>query len=350
MRFHETSMKRQSTFDVGQCSLWAFEVEVPLDDAVDQQARSMIAQRSAMAKIQEKLVALALGLLLGVPGPARADVNNFDFTTIDVPDSTSTAANGNSTHEIAGQFDDVGGNTHGFVLRGGVGGLYTTVDKPGASLTIINGISTNGQLAGTYQDPPPGSGFHAYFWSKGIFTTLDPPGSIRSQGGFLNAQGQVVGTYRTQIVGTNEQRRHGFIWSKGVFTTFNVPNDHPILGTVAFGINDPGQIVGDYVDTDGTRHGFLLSGGVYTTLDPPGSSFTVAEGINNAGVIVGTYIDADGQHGFVFSRNVYTRIDVPNSTGTAVLSINARGEIVGFYGTSDDPEAPTHGFVGTPAR
>jgi uncharacterized membrane protein len=87
----------------------------------------------------------------------------------------------------------------------------------------------------------------------------------------------------------------------------------------------------------------------------PGAFLTVAQGINNAGVIVGLYVDdvAFNTHGFVFSRNVYTLINVPNSTATTVFSINAQGEIVGSYSTSDnpdDPEAPTHGYVGTPAR
>jgi probable HAF family extracellular repeat protein len=183
---------------------------------------------------------------------------------------------------------------------------------------------------------------HAYFSSPGSFTTLDPPGDLRSQGGFINAQGQVVGTYRDQ-----NSKRHGFIWRNGVFTNLqiNVPGDHPLLGTVALGINDPGQVVGDYVDaTTGVRHGFLLSQGVYKALDPPGSSLTVVEGINDAGVIVGFYRDAvRKEHGFVLSQGVYTTIDVPNSTRTDVFSINARGQIVGNY---DDANGVTHGFVG----
>ena len=63
--------------------------------------------------------------------------------------ATSTAANGNSTHEIAGQFVDADGNTHGFVLSKGV---FTTIDVPDAGLTSVNGISANGRLAGTYED------------------------------------------------------------------------------------------------------------------------------------------------------------------------------------------------------
>jgi uncharacterized membrane protein len=332
-------MKGQLAYGVSGDSRWGFEVKGRLDDAEKWQARSVIACQDATPKIQKKLIALALSLLLGFPGLARADFT-FNFTTIDVPGASRTAANANSTNAIAGEYDDAGGITHGFILRGGV---YTTFNASApndvVSSTVINGINAAGRLAGTYMGT---SRSHAFFWSQGVLTTLDPSGSTRSQGGFLNAQDQVVGTYRDA-----NDKRHGFLWSKGNFTTFNVPDDHPLFGTVALGINDPGQIVGDYVDTDGNRHGFLLSQGTYTTLDVPGAMLTVAQGINNASLIVGLYVDAEGnEHGFVLSQGVYTKVDVPKSASTAVFSVNAQGETVGPY----DDASGSHGFVGTPAR
>ena len=71
---------------------------------------------------RKMLTAVALALPLSFPGIASAQ---FDFTTIDVPDSTRTAANANSTHEVVGEFDDADGNTHGFVLSTGT---YTQID------------------------------------------------------------------------------------------------------------------------------------------------------------------------------------------------------------------------------
>ena len=77
-------------------------------------------------EIQLKCGLLALGLLVGFPGLARADVK-FNFNTIDVPLCPllpnalcpRTAVNGNGNNAIVGEFDDTAGNTHGFVLRGG---------------------------------------------------------------------------------------------------------------------------------------------------------------------------------------------------------------------------------------
>jgi uncharacterized membrane protein len=173
----------------------------------------------------------------------------------------------------------------------------------------------------------------------------------RSQGGFINAKGEAVGTYRDE-----DQKRHGFIWRKGVFTSFNVPGDGPDpSGTVAFGINDIGEVVGTYVGPSldpqmiQGMHGFVRSrNGEFTTIDVPDALFTVAEGINNAGTIVGVYGDNDGFHGFVRSRNGdFTTIDLGAKTNTQINSINAKGEIVGFYVDSNNKQ---HGFLGTPAR
>ena len=61
--------------------------------------------------------------------------------------------------------------------------------------------------------------------------------------------------------------------------------------------------MGDYVDSGGTSHGFLYSGGTYTTLtdpfaisgDPNHTNGTVAFGINDAGQIVGYYYGSPAQ-------------------------------------------------------
>ena len=303
-----------------------------------------------------------LGLLLSVPGLARAQ---YIFKPIDVPGALWTGATGNSTHEIVGEFavgEDVDNAVlHGFVLNKGV---FTTVDvtELGALQTSVNGINASGQLEGSYMDKDASGNdrFHAYVGKKGDFRNIDFPGSIRSVGGFINAQGEAVGTYRDP-----SQKRHGFIWRKGAFTPpINVPGDHPFYGTVAIGINDLGQVVGDFVDKDDKgvppgpaehRHGFLRSSkGEITRFDVPVTNSkvadsTTAEGINNAGTIVGWYAVDGLAHGFVLSKGVFTTVDVdvPNATATQIRSINAKGEIVGVY---FDGAGIQHGFLGTPIR
>jgi len=293
-----------------------------------------------------------LGVALGVSSVARAggapsaegnaaSEDSYTFTTVDVVDSLGTSVNANSTHAVAGDFDDADGNTHGFVLRKGV---FTQIDVPypDAISTSINGINAKGVLAGTYFDDN-WRRIHAFTSSNGVFTVLDPPGSTESQGGFINGRGEVVGGYRDV-----NNVRHAFLWRKGVFATIDPPDGHPTLGPVAFGINNHGNVVGTYVDPDENRHGFLLSKGTFTDVDVPDAAYTVAEGISDDGTIVGLYMAGDGSfHGFVYSDGLYNAIDVPGSTRTYVLSINAAGEIAGNY---DDADGLTHGFVAKPMR
>ena len=77
------------------------------------------------------------------------------------------------------------------------------------------------------------------------------------------------------------------------FSSIDVPG---AFATAAHGINDRGQIVGEYVTiTGGPNHGFVLDHGTFTTIDAPGSTLTRASGINNRGEIVG---DTDAGQGF----------------------------------------------------
>ena len=67
------------------------------------------------------------------------------------------------------------------------------------------------------------------------------------------------------------------------FATIDVPGAN---FTRAHGINDSGQIVGEYQDTATfATHGYLLSGGNLSTFDVPGASNTSASGISDSGQI-----------------------------------------------------------------
>src|SRR3954468_23340926 len=122
---------------------------------------------------QRLFATVTVGLFLALPGPTKAQ---YHFPPSDGPGSSRTAVNGNSPYAIAGEFDDAGGNTHGFVLSNGV---FSQMDVPGAVYTSVNGINANGDISGIYVDA--GGRFHGYFRSNGVLTTLDPPGAVRTQ-------------------------------------------------------------------------------------------------------------------------------------------------------------------------
>jgi len=99
------------------------------------------------------------------------------------------------------------------------------------------------------------------------------------------------------------------------------------LGTEVLGINDAGEIVGNYNDATGW-HGFVYSGGAYTTLDDPSSTSagTFARSINNNGQIVGEYGAGNVPHGFLLT---ITPTNPPPSAGTTADMILRRGD--GMY-------------------
>ena len=123
------------------------------------------------------------------------------------------------------------------------------------------------------------------------------------------------------------------------FSTIDVPGAQE---TEAHGVNDAGQIVGDFVDNAGL-HGFLYDRGTFTTIDVPGAtSFTVAFGINNAGRIVGVF-DNPQNRGFLYDRGTFTAVDVPGAA-TICFGINDPGRIVGEF---NDGVKGIQGFLAT---
>jgi probable HAF family extracellular repeat protein len=123
----------------------------------------------------------------------------------------------------------------------------------------------------------------------------------------------------------------GFVYSNGNYTTINDP-----LGTntLAFGINNSGQVVGGYNVGQGSgnyQYGFVYSGGNYTTISVPGSTYTVAFGINDSGQIVGDYGINNVSYGFVYSNGTLTTLSNPAAPNdTFAFGINNAGQVVGY--------------------
>jgi probable HAF family extracellular repeat protein len=119
------------------------------------------------------------------------------------------------------------------------------------------------------------------------------------------------------------------------FRTIDFPG---ALTTQAFGINERGDVVGDYTDTSGNVHGFLLKKGKFSSIDYPGAILTSARGINDAGEIVGAFSTADdpqGAHGYLLRNGIYTQRDFPGAVHTAILGVNESGNVTGSYDLGD---------------
>jgi probable HAF family extracellular repeat protein len=211
---------------------------------------------------------LFLSILLSTLATAQAAT--YTFTTIDVPGSIQTNANGiNSRGQIVGFYTDASsGTSHGFLDDNGT---VTTLDFPGAINNVAFGINKDGKIVGGYAGAQ-----HAFFCDQSMFTVPDPPQSDPLRlATRINDTLQIVGFYG------NQSGRHGFLYDHSTFTIIDVPFAGA-LHTQAFGINNLGQIVGIYVKPNGEYGGFLAKNGMFTPIDVtlPGAHNTVAYDIN----------------------------------------------------------------------
>jgi probable HAF family extracellular repeat protein len=290
-----------------------------------------------------KLYVLMCGFLMGVPEVTGA----ITFTRIiDVPGSTYTVAQGiNNAGQIVGWFADdntgPGGGAHGFLLDGG---QFTVIDMPGAEGTYAYGINDAGQIVGDFRGPNQDGfdGLESFLYVDGSFTVIDPdlaPG-IQTHVRDINNAGQIVGwTFDPVFL-----EGHSFLLDSGQFTVIDMPEP----SAVPKGINDAGQIVGEFTEPAGI-HGFLLDGGQFTVIDGPGvipGAFnTRASGINDAGQIVGEFRDDTGVHGFLLDGGQFTVIDgpgvIPGAFYNQAYGINNAGQIAGAF----QDATTAHGFV-----
>lgn len=100
-----------------------------------------------------------------------------------------------------------------------------------------------------------------------------------------------------------------------------VPGADP-NSTQALGINDSGQMVGEYHTPGNQWLGYAYSGGVFTTLTPPGGPSVTGWGISNNGQIVGMVTSANFQiaHGFTLVNGTYSLIDAAPSPANSTIA------------------------------
>ena len=83
----------------------------------------------------------------------------------------------------------------------------------------------------------------------------------------------------------------------------------------------------------------------FRIIEVPAARRTIAWGIDDGGQIVGSYDDSAGTHGFVFRDDKFTTINFPGAVFTVALGIGAHGEIVGSYKMPGEPSVNFHGFL-----
>lgn len=178
------------------------------------------------------------------------------------------------------------------------------------------------------------------------FTSLDYPGAKNTSITGINERGDMVGQWTSPLGGG-----HAMLLQRGQYIPLMIPG---AIRSNAYKLNDAGDVAGVYFDENYFLHAFVLSKGVVTTLDYPGADETYAMGINETGTVVGFWmmLDATGEpvesHGFVWKNGSFTDVNFPGVLNTAVMGINQRGDLVGGWATYMD--APLHGYVYTQGK
>lgn len=212
---------------------------------------------------------------------------------------------------------------------------FTPFDFPAGNIGgWVRGINNAGVVVGSWSDNGRVRAFTRT--TQGVITTFDGlgAGTVTEFSGINNASPPLILGWYTTSNGTV----HYFTTPNGIaLTEFNAPVS-PFHVGAPVAINDPGQIVGYYMDGSQVIHSYLREvDGTIKIIDFPGSSDTRALGINNAGQIVGSYGDSAGNtHGFIrVLTGTPTTFDAPGTTHfTQILAVNNFGEMVGnFSGT-----------------
>ncbi len=148
---------------------------------------------------------------------------------------------------------------------------------------------------------------------------LGGPGSVAYG---MNDHGEIVGdSFAT------DGKKHAFLYTNGMM------NDLGTFGgteSIARSINNNGDIVGSF-QVVGVDRAFLYTGGTFVNLGSiVGGANSAAYGVNDAGQITGMHVPSRLDHAFIYAGSV-TSVAVPGAIGTYAFDINSAGTIVGYY-------------------
>jgi uncharacterized membrane protein len=261
---------------------------------------------------------------------------SFTFGTIDYPNAPQTVAQAISDKgEIVGswgpEINDYrqGLPAYGFSLKGSA---FKKIVYPSAPITVPYGVNSLGEIVGYYSLDPEDESGHGFTLVGSTFTTVDYLGAQYTLLQAINKTGQIL----TIACFSGVPACQSYSLQSGVFSPqILYPGS---ANTVAYGVNDAGEIVGYYSNDEVTFHGFTLIGGTFSTVDYPGATDTYLYGINNKGQIVGAWdtgaVDKYGNpltQGFLLDSGTFTSFDSPFAgvNSTWAYGINDKGAIVG---------------------
>lgn len=271
VRYHFTSVTPLGTNIFG-----TYDVPSDLN-----QAGKVVGGSSATNKIDRAFYYDGTTHEIGSLGTQRADVESVALGINDY-----NAVVGSS--QINGPGDS---GQHAFVWRGSALKDLGTGYADHRAGSFANDINNRGLIIGVHyaSQPAPKRGVT---WTNGVMKKLPdfggkvgPYGTV-SEPLAVNNSGLIVG----EAAATGTERADGVYWRNGVIHDLgNLGGVNE--GTLAYGVNDTGEIVGESADTSGHVGAFTYRDGTMTELGFLGRTFSgrfaTAQGVNGHGVVVG---------------------------------------------------------------
>jgi probable HAF family extracellular repeat protein len=244
------------------------------------------------------------------------------------------------------------GEIIGYVPSGGTylaavwqSGAVTVLAPPnGASRWVMTGINTAGDISGYAL----GSSQGAVLWQAGAITTLATLGGSGGSATGLNNEGQVVGDSQT-ATGLIEAA----LWQNGTASNLGaLPGAKGATSTsalsIAYGINDNGQIVGVSATATSINHAFLWQNGVMTDLGAlTAQGDSSAKAINSQGVIIGNSLATSSiEHAVTWKNGTISDLGtLAGDNYSRAEAINNAGIIVGESANITSNGATNHAVM-----
>ena len=259
-------------------------------------------------------------------GPARvtAEITVLEINDVDIPDdSVSNEVNGiNDNGRILVEIIDPQGHRTAY-LADRNGGNRTPVSPPGGGDVYVFGINNSNNVLGR-----SGNGYFLMRTRAGRieYVTLTLDGHPEADFTGLNNAGQLVGYYMEpdgSVTGfMKETDASGWIFIRHPDVNYEGCSDarSQPCGTYITGINNTGLMAGYYIGSDGIQHGFILDDNGFTPIEHPnprpGNPINIhVGGINDNGKVVGAFWGADFYaEGFIADGNDFTSISHPDAT------------------------------------
>jgi hypothetical protein len=302
--------------------------------------------------------ALALAAPAGASTVKPAAAVHYSFTTLDNhKDLTFNQLLGiNNEGLISGYFGSglTGHPNKGYLLTKPYHqNDYTNENFPGSAQTQVTGLNNVGNTVGFWANK---AGANFGFYTSGThFHEVNFPSVSNSSPQMdqllgINDKGIAVGFY---LNAKNLSRGYTYNIHTHKFGRVLLPGTSASNGPTltAAAINNTGYVAGYYNLSNGETVAFLKRNASFSTLIVPHSTMTQAFGVNDSGEVVGDYVVGSGSsavmHGFTWTvAHGFKTVNDPNGVNTTTINgLNDDGDLVGFY---VDSKGNTDGFLAKP--